>query len=275
MALYSTGQPFRLSTPVKDIAGALADPGALLLTYVNTAPGSVAVVKHWPSPAEITRDSLGLFHFEVPAGLTAGHYRATWTSSGVNAGEDTDVFDVFDPATYPRLVSFEDAKAYLRLTGTNDDAMLDRIIGWASARILREVQGTVQTRTDRVSAQGRVFTLPLVPVQAVTAITPVTPYSSAVDVATLYVRNALGGLIESYPTWLCGLYDVTYTAGYATVPAGVDGACLDLIRHWWNQSQAHGSATYGDSGFVPDFEGLPNSVRNKLAAAPARPPLIA
>lgn len=271
--LYSTGQPIRLSTTVRDIAGTITDPTALVLTY--GPQGGSPATKHWPTPAEITRDSTGVFHYEIAATLGAGHYQYLWTATGTAAGEDGDVFDVFDPATYPRLVSFADAKTFLRITGSNDDDVLDRMIGWASARILREVQGNVTTVTDRITANGWVFTLPSVPVQTITAITAVTATTRAVDVTALSVQSRLGGVIQAYPTWLAGVYDVTYTAGTTGTPVGVDGATFALLRHWWNQLQAHGSATYGDAGFIPDFKGLPNLVQNMLAATPPAPPLMA
>lgn len=272
--LYSTGQPIRLSTVVQDIAAAAADPTTLVLTY--GLQGGTVTTKMWPTPADITRDSLGHFHYDIPALAAAGHYRYAWTATGTAAGQRADVFDVFAPAAYPRLVSLADAKAFLKLTGAVDDALLDRMIGWASARILREIQATVATVTERRRVDGYRFTVAAVPVVAVTAVAAVGATSASVDVSALVVESAGAGLICSYPTYMCGLYDVTFTAGFSDgIPAGVDGATLTLIRHWWNQSQAHGSATYGDAGFVPDFKGLPNAVLNMLASAPPQPPMMA
>jgi len=273
--LYPTNQPVRLSTTVRDVAGALADPTALILSYVNVASGSTAVTKNWPTPADITKDSTGLFHYDAAGFATAGHYRVTWTSTGANAGVDSDVFDVFDPATYPRIVSFADAKAFLRFTGTADDALLDRMIGWASARILREVVAYNSTYTQIVTARGGALVLSRCPVRSVTAVTGLETWAALVTVADLFVKNPTAGLVASKSGQsVRGTYEVTYTAGYDEVPAGVDGACLLLIRHWWNQSQAHGSATYGDAGFIPDFAGLPNTVKNMVAVVP-KMPLIA
>lgn len=265
--LYSTGQPIRLSTTVKDIAGTVTDPTALVLTY--GPQGGSPATKHWPTPAEITRDSAGLFHFDIPATLGAGHYQYLWTATGTAAGEDGDVFDVFDPATYPRLVSFADTKDFLGITGTGHDTLLDRIIGWASARILREYRATQGTVTERLELGPAGFVLSTTPARTVTAITAVTPYAPTIAVTDAYVSNTLAGTVAlaAAPAW-GGIYDVTYTVGSDEVPPGVTGACESLIRHWWNQSQAHGSATYGDTGFVPDFKELPNVVRNMLASVP-------
>lgn len=270
--LYPLGQPVRLSTTVRNSAGVLADPGGLSVTV--TAPdGTTSTLTY---PADIAKDSTGAYHVDLTTGIsTAGHYVYVWTATGSNAGVDVDVFDVFDPTTAPRLVSFADAKAFLRITGSADDALLDRTIGWASARILQEIQASARSYTERRHVNGRRVMLANVPLIEVIAVEGADNCATAVDVATLTVRTPLAGLVES-STWMHGIYDFTYTAGHAAgTPAGVDGATLMLIRHWWNQSQAHGSATYGDSGFVPDFKGLPNSVRNMLAATPPAPPLIA
>lgn len=269
--LYPLGQPVRLSTTVADLAGVPADPTALTLAVVFAADGT-AVTKHWPTPADITRDSTGAFHYDTtPA--AAGHYAYTWTATGNNAGVDADVYDVFDPATYRRLVSYADAKAFLRITTTTADAaLLDRIVGWASARIIREVEAIRQSVTQVVTAVRGGLTLSRTPVRAVTAITAVSPWSPTVDATSAYVTSELGGTVEFTGTRPAGTYSVTYVAGYDAIPPGVDGACLALIRHWWDQAQAHASATYGPDGggFVPDFKGLPNLVENMLAAAPPK-----
>lgn len=266
MPLYATAQPFTLSTTVTNVStGLLADPGALVLTYVNVAPGSSPVVKNWPTPAEITRDNLGLFHYDAPALGTAGHYRVTWVTTGLNAGEKYEVFDVFDPAAYPRIASLADAKTYVKLLGTADDALLDRMVGWASARILREVDAYPQTFSQTVTLRGRSqFLVAHLPVQSVTSLTSVGQSPTAVDAANVWVENPEAGIIGC-AYGLSGTYRITYVAGHLQVPAGVDGATLALVQHWWNQSQAHGSATYGEAGFVPDFSDLPNAVKNRLA----------
>lgn len=266
--LYPIGQPIRLSTTVRNSSGALADPTGLSVTI--TAPDNTTSTLTYP--ATITKDTTGTYHADVTTGISAaGRYRYVWTATGSNAGVDFDVFDVFDPATYPRLVSFADAKEFLRLSGTSDDARLDRMIGWASARILREYWATPGTVTERVQIDPVGFVLSTTPVRAVTAITAVVPNSAAIAYTDAVVTNPYGGTVEFATTSTSGIYDVTYTVGANEVPPGVVGACETLLRHWWSQSQAHGSATYGDSGFVPDFKGLPNVVLNMLASVPNIP----
>lgn len=262
MDSYPLGQPVRVPMTVRDSAGALADAGTLVLRLYKDG----TLVQTYNSP---TRDSLGTYHQDIPVTdlLTAGQYRQVPTATGANAGVDFDVFEVFDPLTYPRLVSFADAKAFLGVTGTDKDAILDRIVGWASARIIREYQAVAATVTQRLPGDGIGFVLHTTPVVAVTAVTAITPNAPTVAVANCYVTNKLAGTVE-VNGGVTGVYDVTYTVGSTEVPPGVNGACEALIRHWWNQFLAHGSATYGDGGFVPDFKGLPNAVQNMLNSVP-------
>lgn len=272
MDVYPLGQPIRLTTTVLDIDEAPADPTALTLTVVLA--GDTAMVLHWPTPAEIVRGSLGVFHYDLtPA--AAGHYATYWTATGTAAGvsPDSTVLDVFDPATAPRLVSLADAKMFLRLSGTADDALLDRLIGWASARICIQVVAYASSYTQRVTSRGGRIVLSRTPVREVTAVTAVNSGAAVVAAASVVVVNPAHGVVAGdLGAYLCGVYDVTYTAGPDEVQPGVDGACLQLIQHWWSQSQSHGSSTYGDSGFVPDFDDLPHSVTNKLAVA--APPVL-
>lgn len=270
MDLYPVNQPFRLSTEVKDADGNLADPGSLTLTYVATAPGSASVTKNWPTPADITRDDVGKFFYDVLGGLPeAGQYRAFWTSTGNSAGDSFEVFDVFDPSTYPRLVSFDDAKTVVKALGDQDDPLLDRMIGWASARILMEFQAYRQSFTQTVNVRGGdcFFKLSRTPVRSITSITALNPYSYAPPaVSTLVPTIPNMGHVEATVGGLYGTYEVTYEAGTDTVPPGVDGACLALLQHWWGQIVSRRSQSYGGgpAGAMPDFRDLPNTVRNLL-----------
>jgi hypothetical protein len=271
--LYAVGQPIRLSTTVEDIAGAATDPTGLSLV-LKASDGTLTTLTY---PGDIVRESAGNFHYDFTT-ATAGHWRYKWVSTGTAAGVGPNpgpgVFDVADPFgdTHERLVSLADAKAFLRLSGTADDALLDRIVGWASARIMREVVAVPTTVTETVTACDGWLRLSRTPVRSVTSVTGVDQWAPLVPVAGLVVAQPLAGLVRaSTGPAPCGTYTVVYEAGYDEIPPGVDGATLQLIRHWWNQSQAHGSSTYGDGGFVPDFDSLPNVVRNMLGTVPRRP----
>lgn len=273
MPRYPLGQPIRLSTTVRDLTGALVDPSTLTLTVRRSGGATLTYL----SPAH---DSTGTYHQDIPAAdlTAAGHYQYEWVSTGLGAGVSTPtgVFDVFDPAAAAgvRLVSLADAKAFLRLAGTADDALLDLIVGWASARIMREVVAVPITVTETVTARDGCLHLARTPVRTIVAATPLDTWARTVTVTDLVIDQPQYGVVRpSTGPAPYGTYTVTYTAGWDEVPPGVDGACLQLVRHWWNQSQAHGSATFGDSVIVPDFADLPNSVRNMLASVPRPVPL--
>ena len=265
MDVFPLGQSVRVPITVKDAAGVLADATAITLALYKDG----TVVQSY-SGASVIHDDLGLYHVILPIVdlATAGHYRQIPTATGLNAGVDFDVFDVFDPATYPRLVSFADAKVAVKALGQQDDPLLDRMIGWASARILMEVQAYRQTFTQTVTVRGGdpFFTLSHCPVRSITSVAALGQAFPPPAVSTLVPTIPNAGHVECTNGGMYGTYLVTYVAGTDTVPPGVDGAVLALIQHWWSQLVSRRSATYGQgpAGAMPDFKGLPNTVVNLL-----------
>ena len=97
MARYPAGQPVRLSTTVRDVTGALADPATLtLVVKVAQADGTQLTTGTYAAPA---KDSTGTYHQDVPVTDLAatGHYQYAWTATGAGAGVSFGDFDVFDP----------------------------------------------------------------------------------------------------------------------------------------------------------------------------------
>jgi hypothetical protein len=105
---YPKGQPIRLSTTVRDVAGVLVNAGALTLTIVK--PDGTSQAYNAP-----TNDGTGLYHQDIPAVDLAqfGYYAYAWVSTGSGAGVAPGGFDVVDPlpvaatlyATVPELRS--------------------------------------------------------------------------------------------------------------------------------------------------------------------------
>lgn len=260
MTLYPTSAVVRVSAVTRDPAGAPVDPTAL--SVMLTRPDGST--RTYPAP---TKDGVGQYHQDIPAADTgiAGHYSYAFLATGATG--DADVFDTYDPATLTRIASLAEAKSFLRITGTGDDARLTRYLDQATARILSEVGALRLTTTDRVTLRHQRITLPRLPVQALTAVTAITPATPTLLLADLAIVQASLGLVEiTTGVFSGGVYDITYTYGQTAVPPATYGATLALIRHWWNQTQSHGSATYGDSEIVTDFSGLPNTVKNMLDA---------
>ena len=83
------GDSIRLNGTFTDIAGADADPTAIVLTVKE--PDGVVVTKNWPTPADITTDATGRFHFDF-AITKAGRHVVNWTGTGVVATASEDEF---------------------------------------------------------------------------------------------------------------------------------------------------------------------------------------
>lgn len=76
------GDSIRLNGTYTDIAGAAADPTAIVLTIKE--PDGVVVTKNYPTPADITRTALGVFYYDF-AITKAGRHVANWTGTGAVA----------------------------------------------------------------------------------------------------------------------------------------------------------------------------------------------
>jgi hypothetical protein len=235
MPRYPSGQPFTLATTIRDMATqALVDPTALTLTWALALPGSTATVKHWPSPAEIVRDSLGTFHFDVPAGLTAGRYRYWWQPTGTGAGQIVDVFDVEDPTeTYP-IVSLDDAKTDIGKTSTVNDAGLRTIIASTTAVVEQRV-GPVMPRSfvDIITHPAPRICLHHTPVISLTSLAAIYT-GGQVDPLTALDFDPVTGVVWRPDRWrISGGQRITYVAGRLVVPAHFTEAALIIIGHLW------------------------------------------
>jgi hypothetical protein len=78
---YPAGTKVRLKATFRDNSENLIDPAAVSFTY--KLPGAVTVTKAYPADAEITRESLGVFHIDVQMD-TPGQVRWRVNSTGTN-----------------------------------------------------------------------------------------------------------------------------------------------------------------------------------------------
>lgn len=80
---FIVGEVARLGLTVADIAGAAADPGALLLKV--KAPGGGVTSYLYGVAAEVVRDGTGAYHADLPL-ATAGQWAYRWELTAPNAG---------------------------------------------------------------------------------------------------------------------------------------------------------------------------------------------
>jgi hypothetical protein len=240
MPRYPQGQPCTLSTTVKNAAGALADPTDISLV-VQKPDTSQQTYDYNPGP--IVRDSLGLFHNDIPTtDLTLlGHYSYKWVATGTNAGVSYSVFEVFDPLEIS-VLSLQDAKEHLNIPQSNTtyDSEIQSKIATIQANLEKLTGGPIITRsvTERVPCPYGHTTLTVRqrPLVAVTSITDVAS-GVAIDITGLDVDTNAGVIRRrlSWPFWVWGgAYTVVYSAGWGTaVPASFNEAARIILEHLW------------------------------------------
>lgn len=187
-------------------------------------------------------------------------------------------------------------KAYLGITDTSEDPLIDDWILAAQAQIERYCNRAFDSATYTQYYDGnnkRSIVLRNTPVTSVTSIS----YMTAVDTytafdATTYTVNADSGVVQLASTWsnalwLAGIESPTgfqkgnkaikavYVGGYSTIPADLSQACIELVakirggnasqrsaRASGLQSESLGyeSRTWGQMNAAEQFDWLTNKV---------------
>lgn len=172
------------------------------------------------------------------------------------------------------------------LVGTGEDAYLNRLCQRVSTLFARfsGYPGTsptmeVATYTSYLDGRGgRDLVLPVWPIVSVTSIYEDSAWDFAADslVASsdYAIFQADAGIVRltstaTHGTWADGIpgaIKATYTAGYAEIPADLEGLAGEAVRHFWDRRGNQGIAStsggssiqYEDPTFLPDWlkEGL-------------------
>ena len=187
------------------------------------------------------------------------------------------------------LASLDEVKARLNLPSgdADDDAELQSFLDSAT-QVLQNLYGDViptqYTERLRPYGDGTRFLLGRSPILTVDGITVRWSYLNSPTLtlnAQMYRPNLVTGEIEIYAMspafswqyaardWSMAEFDVTYTAGRATVTPAVKDAVLEILRINWQPQQAGnlpgiGSNEETDQGF--DYQGffIPNSANERL-----------
>jgi hypothetical protein len=277
MPRYPQGQPVTVSTTVKTATGALADPTDISLTVQKPDGTNLPVYDYNPGP--IVRDSLGLFHNDIPTtDLTAnGHYAYKFVATGANAGVSYSVFEVFDPLEIS-VLSLQDAKDHLNIaqaTVTYDSEIQSKI-ATIQASLEKMTGGPIITRTVtervRVGSNYRTLTVRQRPLVGVTSITDIGT-GVALVVTDLDLDTNAGIIRRKLGFSFLGLgsyFTVVYTAGWGTaVPPAFNEAARIILEHLW-QTQ-HGPSvrpSFGgeDEVTLPGFGfAIPNRAAELLS----------
>ena len=245
---YDLADPVPLTVQTYDSTGALADAGNVTLTITHVASDTLFT----PTPSH---PSTGVYQYDfVPTanGSLAGYYKVRWVATGANLSGYSDVFHVYD-ATPNYLISLAEARAVLRLTATTQDEDLRPYLEAVTEVVEDHLGETVVPRTFvedyedvKPDRWGNSLSLRRVPVLSVASIVSVDGLFTW-DVADFHIDKTTG-LVTSLPsTWgLFGNITITYTAGYAVIPARVQKAAGVIVQHMWQTRRgAAGTAVPG------------------------------
>ena len=132
------------------------------------------------------------------------------------------------------FITLIEAKAYLNMTSSADDAELTRFIAAACAACERHRDHRIgeETVTEEFQVDDPTFTVSLSATPIIDVIA-VENDAHSWDLSTLRVRRNLGRLI-SRDVAFEGAVEVTYSAGFAEVPADWKQAALVLLAHLWS-----------------------------------------
>lgn len=230
MSRYPKGQPIRLSTTVRDVAGVLVNAGTLTLTIVKPDGSS----QTYASP---TNDGTGTYHQDVAAADLAqlGYYAYEWVATGTGAGVAPGGFDVFDPLTVASTlyVTLPELRDHLGDTQTGLDA--ERLEA-AAAAASRAIDGYC----------GRRFWLD--PAVTSRRYGPTGPFK-ILSSTTTYVRDIASttGLVVATDTAGNGTFATTWTLDTDFELHPLDADADGGAYAWW-QLVAIGSKTFPTSG---------------------------
>lgn len=134
------------------------------------------------------------------------------------------------------------AKKHLNMGAASgaDDAELEDFIKRSESTV-SELVGVVKQPASAVveyhAGGGRAVILKKRPVFTVASVSVLGTTVAAADrdngTAGWYVENERGGLILHTSCFPSGFVKVTYTPGWVTIPASIELAALELLRHLW------------------------------------------
>ena len=177
---------------------------------------------------------------------------------------------VTPPVGSPTLVSLQEAKDWLRLDTTADDAILTRLIRVAQTAIEQYTKLTLFTTTFKTTrdAFGQDWELRRGPTQAITrfeykvggVLTPVDPASYFLSGDAFFGRPALReGYVYPCPDLERDVIEIEFTAGFGTAPEDIpDDFALAALNHI-----ADAYASRGDCACDPG-SGLAMSAVHKI-----------
>lgn len=177
------------------------------------------------------------------------------------------------------VLSLEDAKVHLNISGTTSDAELKAMIAAATAAIAERV-GPLEPveRTVRVTPSYKALAVPS-PAANLTTVTDSN--GTSLTVADLYLDKRPGLITYGDgQAFTANWYDVTYDYGRDPCPPDLVLAVMEMVRHLWTSSQRGPGRRPGSTAGDETANTIPGAAyllpfRVSELIAPHRPQLVA
>ena len=168
------------------------------------------------------------------------------------------------------LLTLDEAKEFLRITGTEEDSLISSLIEQASQMVETYCDRYIEKRTDLTEDFFHVKDRILVhayPIISISAVQLIDDNGNATDISDYTTDNELG-IIYLKTEYSDAHFRVTYTGGFETIPASIKNATLHLLGQIWRMSTdgAHGvKARTSPTGSVTYYiQDIPPIVRATL-----------
>ena len=142
------------------------------------------------------------------------------------------------------LLTLDEAKEFLRITGTEEDSLISSLIEQASQMVETYCDRYIEKRTDLTEDFFHVKDRILVhayPIISISAVQLVDANGDTTDVTDYTTNNNLG-IIYLHSKHSDAHFRVTYTGGFETIPADIKFATMYLLGQIYRISAdgAHG-----------------------------------
>lgn len=171
------------------------------------------------------------------------------------------------------LTTLANAKSWLGITGSTDDAMLTRLVSMASAWVVAHINRQILTASYTTTFNGNggdTMLMPNTPITAVTAVTidgVVIPAQTTVGTPGFTFDGNAVYLIGYTFTQFKANVVISYTAGYDTTPLDVEQATLELVEYRYTARSHPSQKSVGMAGQTTAFitDDIPAYVKAMLA----------
>lgn len=230
MGPYDVGDIARVSVLITDADGNPSDPASVTVTI--TKPDSTSIA------GAVAKDSIGAYHADVPLDQV-GLWSYLWTGTG--AGPNISEYGTLDVRGAPTaFASVEDLRTWLGTPDTMNEDRARLFLETASGLIRSHLGTSLAMVTDEAVTYTPITPTPVLMLPD----PPVISLGSVVEdgrTLTDGVDFQLAGrsLIRVGRPWATLPREtvVTYSHGYAVVPAEVKGVCIEAAARMYTNSE--------------------------------------